>query len=204
MPGAPEPASSGDAQLPREESVNTVPVLDLRSIFGVHARISKSGHATDGEFVEMDCTAEPGSGTMVHFHPEQEETFEVLEGELEVLRDSQWTLVPAGESHTVPKGAVHAWRNSAKVPARFVNVHRPALGFEDHMRTLDRLVREGKIRGKSDPRSIIYMSMSAVEHQPDVTVKPPQWLVKLTAAVGRRLGFSLGPTPSRDSAQQTP
>jgi quercetin dioxygenase-like cupin family protein len=180
--------------------VNDLPVLDLRSIFGVYAKISKSADATDGAFVEMDCTAEPGSGTMVHFHPEQEETFTVLEGELEVLREGQWTPVLAGESYSVPKGAVHAWRNAAQVPARFVNVHRPALGFEDHMRTLDRLVREGRIRGKSDPRSIIYMSLSAVEHRPDVTVKPPQWLVNAAASVGRLLGFSLEAQDRRNSA----
>ena len=58
--------------------MNSVSVLDLRSIFGVHARITKSGSTTGGAFVEMDCTAEPGSGTMVHFHPEQDESFEVV------------------------------------------------------------------------------------------------------------------------------
>ena len=179
--------------------MNSVSVLDLRSIFGVHARITKSGSTTGGAFVEMDCTAEPGSGTMVHFHPEQDESFEVVEGQIEVLREGRWMPVPAGECYSVPKGAVHAWRNAAEVPARFVNVHRPALGFEAHMTTLDRLVREGKIRGKSDPRSIIYMALSAVEHQPDVTVRPPQWLVKATASVGRLLGFRLGSEDGRSS-----
>lgn len=166
-------------------------LLDLRSIFGVQARITTASEATAGEYVEMDCTAEPGSATMIHYHPEQEETFQVLDGTLEVLRDGLWGAVQAGEAVTVPRGAVHAWRNASGGPVRFRNVHRPALGFQDHMETLDRLVKAGKVRGTKDPRSLIYMSMSAVRHRPDATVKPPQWVVNLMAFIGRRLGFSI-------------
>lgn len=166
-------------------------VLDLRSIFGVRARITTPSQATGGEYVEMDCTAQPGSATMVHYHPEQEETFHVLEGTLEVLRDGRWGAVRAGESVAVPRGAVHAWRNASGRPIRFRNVHRPALGFQDHLETLDRLARAGKVRGTKDPRSIMHMAMSAVRHRPDVTVKPPQWVVNAMAFIGRRLGFTL-------------
>lgn len=165
--------------------------LDLRSIFGVRATVTRSAASTGGELVEMECTVEPGNGTMVHFHPRQEESFEVLEGTLELLRDGRWETVGAGESRTVPEGVIHAWRNAGAAPVRFVNVHRPALGFEAHLSTLDALVREGKVRGTKDPRSLVYMSMSAVRHEPDVTVEPPQWVVRAMAFVGRRLGFTL-------------
>ncbi|HEX2187418.1 MAG TPA: cupin domain-containing protein [Longimicrobiaceae bacterium] len=171
--------------------MNDDAVLDLRSVFGVRARVTVPASATGGAYVEMDCTAEPGAGTMVHYHPGQEESFRVLEGSLEVLREGRWSAVRAGETHTVPEGAVHAWRNSGGAPVRFLNVHRPALGFQAHMETLDRLAKAGKVRGKSDPRSLVYMSMSAVEHRPDVTVKPPQWVVNAMAWIGRRLGFTL-------------
>lgn len=167
------------------------PLLDLRSVFGIRARVTAPASATGGEYVEMECIAEPGSATLVHYHPEQEETFHVLEGTLEVLRDGKWSALRAGETHTVTRGAVHAWRNSRGSAVRFRNVHRPALGFQDHLETLDRLVRAGKIRGTRDPRSVIHMCMSAVRHRPDVAVKPPQWVVGLMARIGRRLGFSL-------------
>lgn len=173
--------------------MNEENTLDLRSVFGVRARVTASAASTGGEYVEMDCTADAGSGTIVHHHPEQEEDFRVAEGTLELLRDGEWRTVAAGESHTVPRGAVHAWRNGGSTPVRFVNVHRPALGFQDHLETLDRLVREGKVRGTSDPRSLIYMSMSAVKHRPDVAVKPPQWVVDTMARLGRLLGFRLEP-----------
>jgi hypothetical protein len=50
-------------------------ILDLRSVFGVQAQVTNPAAATGGEYVEMECTADPGSGTMVHYHPEKEETF---------------------------------------------------------------------------------------------------------------------------------
>ena len=165
--------------------------LDLRSVFGVEARVTTSAAATGGDYVEMDCTVEPGSGSIIHYHPRQEETYRVLEGTLEVLRDGQWRAVRAGESLVVPQGAVHAFRNASGTPVRFLNVHRPALGFQEHLETLDRLIQAGKIRGTKDPRSLIYMSMSAVKHRPDVAVKPPQGLVNALAWLGRRLGYTL-------------
>ena len=175
-------------------------VLDLRSVFGLEATVTTPSEATDGAYVEMDVTAEPGSGTVIHYHPEQEETYQVLEGTLEVFRDGQWRAVPAGESLMVPQGAVHGFRNASEAPVRFLNMHRPALAFQEHLETLDRLSRAGQIRGTKDPRSLIYMSMSAVEHRPDVAVKPPQWVIRGLAFIGRRLGYTLDDGAPRDQA----
>lgn len=166
-------------------------ILDLRSIFGVNATVTTSSADTDGAFVEMDVMAEPGSKTVIHYHPEQEETYQVLEGTLEVLHDGEWHAVASGESLMVPQGAVHAFRNASEVPVRFLNVHRPALGFQAYLETLDRLSRAGKIKGTKDVRSLIYISMSAKEHQPDVPVKPPLWVIGGLAFIGRRLGYTL-------------
>jgi quercetin dioxygenase-like cupin family protein len=144
-------------------------VLDLRPVFGVEARITTPAEATGGEYVEMDCTLEPGGGTAIHYHPEQEETYGVLDGTLEVFLDGHWRAVQEGESLAVPRGAVHGFRNASDTC----------------------LMRARKIRGTRDPRSLIHMSMSAVEHRPDVTVKPPQWVIRGLASIGRRLGYTL-------------
>lgn len=166
-------------------------VLDLTAVFGVRARVTAPAEDTGGEYVEMECTVAPGSGTIVHYHPRQEETYRVLEGTLEVLRDGEWRPVGPGEAMTVPPGAVHGFRNRGSAPVRFTNRHTPALGFQAHLETLDRLIRAGKIRGTNDLRSVIHMSMSAVRHEPDVPVKPPAWLVRTMAFIGRRLGFTI-------------
>src|SRR5688500_5490492 len=95
-----------------------VTVLDLRSVFGVEARVTTPAQATGGAYVEMDCVVLPGNGTMIRYHPHQEETYDVLEGALEVSLDGRWRSVPAGESLTVPPGAVHGFRNTSGVPVR--------------------------------------------------------------------------------------
>jgi len=166
-------------------------VLDLRSIFGLTATVTTPSAATNGAYVETDVSAEPGSATLIHHHPEQEETYEVLAETLEVYHDEQWQAVPAGESLTIPLRAIHGFRNASDAPVRFVNVHRPALAFQDHLETLDRLSRAGKIQGTKDLRSLIYLSMSAIAHRPDVPVKPPRWAVQGLAFIGRRLGYTL-------------
>ncbi len=173
-------------------------VLDLGPVFGLKATVTTPSEATDGAYVEMDVTADPGSETLIHYHPEQEETYRVLEGTLEVFREGRWRTVSAGESLTVAQGAVHGFRNASETPVRFLNVHRPALAFQEHLETLDHLSRAGKIRGTKDPRSLIYMSMSAVEHRPDVPVKPPQWVFRGLAFIGRRLGYTLDDGAPRD------
>jgi quercetin dioxygenase-like cupin family protein len=173
-------------------------LLDLSSVFGLRATVTTPSEATGGAYVEMDVTAQPGSATTIHYHPGQEEAYRVLEGTLEVFLDDRWRAVRAGESLKVEPGAVHGFRNAGASPVRFLNVHRPALAFQEHLEALDRLVRAGKVRGTKDPRSLIYMSMSAEEHRPDVTVKPPHWVVKALALVGRRLGYTLDDGAPRD------
>ncbi|MDQ4044893.1 MAG: cupin domain-containing protein [Chloroflexota bacterium] len=165
--------------------------LDLRSVFGIVATITTPAASTGGAYVEMDCTAEPGSKTLVHYHPQQSESYSVLEGSLEVFHHDTWSIVRSGETLTIPPGAVHGFRNTTDAPVRFLNRHEPALDFQAHLETLDHLVQRGRIRGTNDPRSLIYMSMSAVTYRPDVAVKPPQWVVNAMAFLGRRLGYRL-------------
>jgi mannose-6-phosphate isomerase-like protein (cupin superfamily) len=166
-------------------------VLNLRSVFGLEATVTTPSAATDGAYVEMDIMLEPGGDTNVHYHPEQEETYEVLDGTLEVFRDGDWQAVPAGGSLTVPHGTAHAFRNASETPVRFLNVHRPALAFQEYLETLDRLIRAGKVKGLKNLRSLIYISVALVEQRPSVSVKPPHMLIRALAFMGRRLGYTL-------------
>ncbi|MPZ15809.1 MAG: hypothetical protein GEU73_15535 [Chloroflexi bacterium] len=98
----------------------------------------------------------------------------------------------AGESLTVPQGAVHGFRNASGTPVRFLNVHRPALAFQEYLETLDRLIRAGKIKGLKNLRSLIYISVASMEQWPSVSVKPPQLLIRGPAFIGRPLGLYVG------------
>jgi hypothetical protein len=61
-------------------------VLNLRSVFGFEATVTTPAAATDGASFEIDVVLQPAGHTDNHYHPEQEESYEVLEGTLEVFR----------------------------------------------------------------------------------------------------------------------
>lgn len=166
-------------------------VLDLRAVHGIVARVTTPTEATGGEYVEMDIMADPGAKTLVHIHPEMEEIFSVVSGTLDILYQGSWRPLGPGESFPVPRGEVHAWRNGSDQPTRFTNRHAPALGFQGFLETVDRLVREGKVRGTKDLRSGIHLSMAQSRYRADKAVKPPQWFFNVLAWIGRRLGYTI-------------
>jgi quercetin dioxygenase-like cupin family protein len=166
-------------------------VLDLRSIFGIVARVTTPAESTGGAYVEMDCTADPGARTPIHIHPEADESYQVLSGKLDIFYEGTWRSLEVGESFSVPEGEVHAFRNSTDQPTRFVNRHTPALGFQAFLETVHRLVQQGKVRGTKDLRSLIHLCMAQNRYRPDKGVKPPQWSANLLAWIGRRSGYTL-------------
>ena len=120
----------------------------------------------------MDCTADPGMKTLVHKHPEADETYQVLSGTPEVLFQGEWRSLRAGQSFDVPRGEVHAWRTAGNEAVRFTNRHTPALGFHDHLETVHRLIRAGKVRGSNDPRSTPRAKSVPLQECPVKLTKP--------------------------------
>jgi uncharacterized cupin superfamily protein len=100
-------------------------------------------------------------GPPVHLHPSSEESFNVLEGELEFFIDGEWSAVGAGGSATVPAGVPHTLRNASDEPVKAVTRVRPALTAEGFFRDMHRLIQEGKIKRlpPKDPGSAIYAPM---------------------------------------------
>ena len=80
----------------------------------------------------------PGeSGPGAHVHRRHADCFRVLEGELvlEVGAESARVTAAAGDFVLVPLGLVHTFRNEAAADARFLNVHAPGCGFDEHLRS---------------------------------------------------------------------
>jgi quercetin dioxygenase-like cupin family protein len=79
-----------------------------------------------GELLEMEATYS-GEGAMPppHFHPAQDERFEVLEGAVLVVVDGEERRHGAGEAFEVPAGTVHQMGGDG--PARVRWEVRPAL-----------------------------------------------------------------------------
>lgn len=90
------------------------------------------------EALEVESTWTPhGSPPQRHFHPTQDELFEVLEGELTVEVAGEARVVTAGEHVEVPRDSVHRMWNAGSVPAKATWRVTPARRTEEMFRYID-------------------------------------------------------------------
>ncbi len=87
--------------------------------------IKATGAQTNGGFGLIEATVPAGGGPGPHAHPEQEETFYMLDGELEFLDgDHRFTAV-AGDFIHVPRGIRHSFQNKRMHAARMLFMFTP-------------------------------------------------------------------------------
>jgi len=171
--------------------------LDFHPGMEMRWEITRSTADTAGELFEATNWIGPEMpGPPVHVHPTADESYDVIEGALDVCVNGEWRTLRAGESATAPAGAPHTLRNATKETVRIVNVHRPALQFESFFREMHALIGQGKIKQlpPKEPRSAIYVAMLFGKYPDEIrVVKPPSGVFKALALVGRALGFKLEP-----------
>ena len=92
----------------------------------------------------------PGFDTGAHYHTKIEETFYVLEGELNLRWGDQVARVGPGASAFVPPGVAHSFGNTGKAAARILVIASPP-GHEKYFDELAELVSKG---GPPDPDAI--------------------------------------------------
>jgi quercetin dioxygenase-like cupin family protein len=93
-----------------------------------------SGKDTAGRYCLIDMYVPPGGGPPPHRH-DFEETFTVLEGELEATFRGSKTVVRAGETVHIPANAPHKFHNSSGAAVRMLCICSPA-GQEDFFREI--------------------------------------------------------------------
>ncbi|TGD77594.1 cupin domain-containing protein [Hymenobacter wooponensis] len=97
------------------------------SVGGSTYRILASGNDTAGAYATIDMLVPPGGGPGPHAHPDLEETFYVVEGEVEVKSEFGTTVAAAGAFIRIPKGGVvHGFKNKTEQPARLLCTVVPA------------------------------------------------------------------------------
>jgi quercetin dioxygenase-like cupin family protein len=87
-----------------------------------------TGEATDGAFCLVDEQASRGESVPLHRHPDDMESFYVLEGELTLYIDDQAGVrAPAGSFAHLPGGTVHGFRVESE-KARYLILTTPRHG----------------------------------------------------------------------------
>lgn len=88
--------------------------------------ITVAGKDTNGRFCVIDMHVPPGGGPPPHRH-DFEETFILLEGEMQVTFRGKTSTVHAGDTIHVPSNAPHQFHNTASFqPVRMICICSPA------------------------------------------------------------------------------
>jgi quercetin dioxygenase-like cupin family protein len=94
-------------------------------IVGDTYTILLSGDDTDGRYCLIDMHVPPGGGPPPHRH-DFEESFTILEGEIEATFRGKKSVVRAGETISIPANAPHSFTNASQKPARMLCICSPA------------------------------------------------------------------------------
>ena len=87
--------------------------------------ITVAGEDTDGRFCVIDMHIPPGGGPPPHRH-DFEETFYLLEGEMEATFRGKKTTVRAGQTVNIPANAPHQFHNASPEPVRMLCICSPS------------------------------------------------------------------------------
>ena len=102
-----------------------------------------TGEQTGGAFCLVDERASRGESVPLHKHPEDMESFYVLEGEMTLfVGDRPGVLAPAGSFAHVPGGTVHGFRVESD-EARYLILTTPRHG--EFYRAITLASREGSL-----------------------------------------------------------
>ncbi len=103
-------------------------------IVGDTYTILVSGEDTDGRYCLIDMHIPPGGGPPPHRH-DFEESFTVVEGEIEATFRGKQSVVRCGETIHIPANAPHFFVNASKQTARLLCVAAPA-GLDEFFRAV--------------------------------------------------------------------
>lgn len=129
---------------------STISIIDNNEgerlgIAGGNYRIIISGEQTNGNYAVIEMTVPPGGGPPPHSHPDTQEMFHVLEGEVEFKTEAGRQTVKKDGFINIPfGGAIHCFKNTSESPVRLLCTVVPA-GLENLFKEIGTPVLPGQM-----------------------------------------------------------
>jgi quercetin dioxygenase-like cupin family protein len=144
--------------------------------------------ASSGDSVlEWELVLAPGGRVpSSHAHPQQEECFTVLAGQVRFRIGGRRVFAGPGDTVRVPPGTVHHFANAAGQPARVAVQTRPALRMQELLETAAAMAREQHAAGRRVP-SLPGLALFMRDFEQEV--RAPYLPVVLVRAVTRPLAW---------------
>jgi quercetin dioxygenase-like cupin family protein len=105
---------------------------------------------TRGDLTLLEASVPPGGGPPLHNHSHEDESFYLLDGELEMHADDTVYEVRSGDFVLVPRGTYHRFHNTGLHTARLLVIFAPG-GFERFFLEAGREARPGEAIPPFDP-----------------------------------------------------
>jgi quercetin dioxygenase-like cupin family protein len=172
------------------------------AIKGSEIRNPKTGHRikflqtasdTNGAFLEMISTYEAKSlEPPLHYHPFQEEYFEVISGEISVRINGEIEVLGPGHQLYIAKSTVHAMWNNSEKPSSIRWKMMPAMEMENFLETLMGLANEGKTKPNGAPGFLQWSFVVNRFHKVFRLARPPYFIQKILCLLLSPVAFFWG------------
>jgi|HubBroStandDraft_5_1064220.scaffolds.fasta_scaffold913540_1 quercetin dioxygenase-like cupin family protein len=109
-----------------------MPPVKSFKVFGETIDVLVNAANSGGASAAIVQHVPPGGGPPPHSHLHEDETFYVLEGDLEFLYEGEWHPLAVGETAFGRRRSIHTFRNAGSTPGRVLIFVAPA-GLEDYL-----------------------------------------------------------------------
>jgi len=173
--------------MPTKEQIITNPLT------GDTHEYLETAQDTNGSRVVMKATIK-SKGPLVpkHFHALQDESFEVLSGELTIWSDGRLTTLSAGEKVTLPKNKPHNHFNNNDTEVTYIHSVTPGLDFDYLIENLVGLAADGKSKnGKYGlvQELVTLKYLDSKSYLADIPLGIQKILMNTVGPIGRLLGY---------------
>jgi len=146
------------------------------SVGGSTYRILVGGKDTNGAFATIDMLVPPGGGPGPHAHADFQETFYVIEGEVEVKSEFGSYVAAKGSFITIPKGGVvHGFKNKTEQTAHLLCTVVPA-GLEALFEEIGQPVAAGQFLPPPQLDEATIKKLQVIAQKHGQQVYPPNYL----------------------------
>lgn len=107
----------------------------FQNLMQIHA----TGETTNGKYFMAELSAPVGDEPPLHSHPNEEEAFYVLEGQMTVwVGDEEPIVLNKGDYAFLPRDVPHIYKVTSQIEARWLGIISPAKadGFEGFVREI--------------------------------------------------------------------
>lgn len=108
------------------------------NVIGDHQKVKLTGKDTNGLYTLIEQNNQPGAVIPPHMHENEDEVFQVMEGQVEMSIGDKTTILNTGDLIFCPKGIPHSWKVVGEVKAKAMLSIFPA-GIEAMFEELSQL-----------------------------------------------------------------